>query len=247
MFLQRVASGLIALLIPFSTFAVEPLITDDADPVDLGHLELDAGWQFSRTASTKLYSAPVNLTYGIASRGELGMTFGYQWQNGNGNDADGITDLALETKWRFIGTATNRFKLSARFDLKLPTASARKSLGTGEPDADIFLIATRSWEKTSLDWNIGYKAVDAAHGNFNDDQWFLGQAVRRQLSGRWTLIGEAYGTFSQGNAGSPASFNFDGGVQFSLRENILLSAIVGSAIGRNSHDLTSYVGFTWIF
>ena len=247
MFLPRVASGLIALLIPLSTFAVVPLVTDDADPVDFGHLQLNSGLQFSRTASTKLYDYSVSPDFGITTHGEFGVMFGYQWQNEDGNDDDGISDLILETKWRLIGTATNLFKLSARFDLKLPTAPERHGLGTGEPDADVFLIATRNWGNTYLDWNIGYTAVDAAHSNFNDDRWFFGQAVRRQLNDRWTLIGDAYVTFSQGKTGAPANFNFEGGAQFNLCENFLLSVLAGSAVGHNNPDLTGYFGFTWTF
>ncbi|MGA2028620.1 MAG: transporter [Verrucomicrobiota bacterium] len=234
------------LLLPCAALAVSPLVTDDADTVDFEHLQLNSGLQFSRTASAKLYDYSVNPVYGIASRGEFGATFGYDWRNGNGNDADGISDLILETKWRLIGTATNLFKLSARFDLKLPTASERLGLGN-EPDADIYLIATRNWGNTYLDWNIGYTAVDAAHNNFGDDRWFLGQAVRQQLNDRWTLIGDAYVTFSQGSPGAPANFNFDGGVQLNLRENFLLSVLAGSAVGRDSSDLIGYFGFTWTF
>jgi hypothetical protein len=241
------ATGLIALLIPYSTFGVFPLVTDDADLVDFGHLQFNSGLQFNREASTKLYDYSINPVFGITPRSEFGATFGYQWLNGNENDADGISDLILETKWRLIGTATNLFKLSVRFDLKLPTASERLGLGTGKPDADALLIATRNWGNTYLDWNIGYTAVDAAHSNFGDDRWFLGQAVRQQLNDHWTLLGDAYTTFSQGKAGAPANFNFEGGVQFNLRENIVLSAIVGSAVGRGSPDLTGYFGLTWTF
>jgi Putative MetA-pathway of phenol degradation len=235
------------VLMPLAASAVVPLVTDDADVVDYEHLQLNSGLQFSRTASANLYDYSVNPVLGITSRSEFGVTFGYQSQNGNGNDADGISDLILETKWRLIGTATNLFKLSVRFDLKLPTASERLGLGTGEPDADIILIATRNWGNTYLDWNIGYTAVDVSRSNFNDDNWFLGQAVRQQLNNRWTILGDAYVTFPQGNFGSSANFNFEGGVQFNIRENFLLSALVGSAVGRNSPDLTGYFGFTWTF
>jgi hypothetical protein len=240
------------VIVPLATLAsshvalaVVPLVVDDADTDDFEHLQFNSGLQFSRTASENLYDYSVNPVYGITSRSEFGVTFGYQSQNGNGNDTDGISDLILETKWRLIGTATNLFKLSVRFDLKLPTAS--EPLGTGEPDANIILIATRNWGNTYLDWNIGYTAVDAAYSNFNDDHWFLGQAVRQQLSDRWTVIGDAYVTLPQGKSGSSANFNFEGGVQFNVRENITLSALVGSAVGQDSPDLTSYFGFTWTF
>jgi hypothetical protein len=235
----------LAVLAWTSVFGVVPLVVDDADPVDFGQLQLSSGLQFSRTASANLYDYSVNPVYGITSRSEFGVTFGYQSQHEDGNNADGISDSILETKWRLIGTPTNLFKLSVRFDLKLPTASER--LGTGEPDADVILIATRNWGNTFLDWNIGYTAVDATRSNFGDDRWFLGQAVRRQLSDRWTLIGDTYATFSQGKAGAPANFNLEGGTQFTLRKNFLLSVLAGSAIGRDSPDLTGYFGFTWTF
>ena len=233
------------MLMPLAVSAVVPLVVDDADPVDFGHLQLNSGLQFSRMASTNLYDYSVNPVYGITSRSEFGVTFGYLSQNGNGNDANGISDLTLETKWRLIGTATNLFKLSVRFDLKLPTAS--EPLGNGEPDADIVLIATRNWGYTYLDWNIGYTAVDVSRSNFGDDRWFLGQALRQQFNDQWTLISDAYVTLSQDKAGGSVNFNFEGGVQFNVRENITLSALIGSAIGQESPDLTGYFGFTWTF
>jgi len=247
MSMPKLMSALVAMLIPFSTFAVVPLVVDDADPVDPRHLQISSGLQFNRTASANLYDYSVNPVYGITSRSEFGVTFGYQSQNGNGNDANGISDLILETKWRLIGTSTNLFKLSVRFDLTLPTAPERLGLGTGEPDADIILIATRNWGNTYLDWNIGYNAVDAAHSNFNDDHWFLGQAVRQQLSDRWTVIGDAYVTLPQGKSGGSTNFNFEGGFQFNLGQNFLVSVLAGSAVGQNSPELTGYFGFTWTF
>jgi hypothetical protein len=239
------ALGLLACAIPLSTFAVNPLITDDADPVGFGRLQINSGLQFSRAAGEKLFDYSANPVFGIAPRGEIGATFGYQWRNGISDKADGVTDLTLETKWRLLGKADDDFKLSARADLKLPTATDRNFLGTGEPDADLVLIATRTWGKTSLDWNLAYEAIDISRGDWRDDRWFLGQAVRQQLDDRWTLIGETYGTFSQGHG--DANFNFDGGVQFNLSANLTLSALIGSAVGRNTPDLTSYLGLSWTF
>lgn len=234
-----------ASLIPLSALGVSPLITDDADPVDFGHLQVNTGAQFSRAAGTKLSGYSANPVFGIAPRGEFGVTFGYQWRNGSDEKADGVTDVTLETKWRLLGKADDNFKLSARFDLKLPTASDQNFLGTGKPDADLALIATRVWGKTSLDWNLAYDAIDISRGDLRDDRWFLGQAVRQQLDEHWTLIGETYVTFSQGHG--DANFNFDGGVQFNLNANLTLSALIGSTIGRNTPDLTSYLGLSWTF
>jgi hypothetical protein len=230
------------LLLPCAAWAVAPLVTDDADPVEFGKVQLNSGWQFSRTGSVNLESFSINPVFGITSRSEFGATFGYQWRTEAGSaNADGITDLTLETKSRLLGKAADPFKLSLRFDLKLPAASKHLGLGTGDTDADGFLIATRCWGKTSLDWNIGYTVVDISHAEFGDNRWFLGQAVRRQLNDKWTLIGETYATLSRSS-----SANFNVGAQYSVRDDFLFSLLIGSAIGRDSPDLTGSFGFTWV-
>lgn len=171
--------------------AVSPLVTDDADTVDPGHLQLNGGWQLSRTGPVSLYSIPFNPILGLNSRGELGAIFGYQWRD-HRIEADDITDLTIATKWRLWHTEDNNFKVSARFDLKVPTASEHSGFGTAKTDTGIVLIATRCWGPTCLDWNIGYLAIDLSHSVFSDDHWFLGQAMRHELNKRWTIIGETF-------------------------------------------------------
>jgi Putative MetA-pathway of phenol degradation len=242
----RFLAPVLLMLSQGMVFAVNPLVTDDADTVEPGHLQLNAGWQLSRTGSVSLYSIPLNPVLGVSSRGELGATFGYQWR-ASPAQADGITDLAIATKWRLWHTEDNNFKVSTRFDLKVPTASEHSGLGRGKTDTSVVLIATRCWGPTCLDWNIGYSAIDLSHAVFSDDQWFLGQAVRQQLTERWTLIGEIYALLPQGDEGGSANVHFSAGAQFIVHENFLVSALIGSAAGSNSPDLTSYLGFTLVY
>lgn len=141
---RLLAPMLVMLLSQSMVFAVNPLVTDDADTVEPGHLQLSASWQLTRTGSASLYSPPLNPVLGRNSRGELGATFGYQWRTGPAQ-ADGVTDLAIATKWRLWHTEDNNFKVSARFDLKVPTASADRGLGHRQnrhgpgPDCDSLL------------------------------------------------------------------------------------------------------------
>jgi hypothetical protein len=185
----RLLTAAFLILLQGPIFAVNPLVTDDADTVEAGRLQLNVGCQLTRTGSVSLWSIPVNPVLGVHSRGELGATFGYQWQDGP-TEADGITDLAIASKWRLWRSDDKNFKLSARLDLKVPTAPADRSLGTGETDVGIVLIGTRCWGPTCFDWNIGYSAIDLSHTVLGDDQWFIGQAVRHELSKRWTITGK---------------------------------------------------------
>lgn len=135
--------------------------------------------------------------------------------------------------------------MSARLDLKLPTASGRRGLGTGHADVSAVLIATRCWGPTCMDWNVGYTATDVSRIESGDDTGFLGQAVRHELNERWALIGETFALVPL--EGASANFHFNGGAQFKVRTNLLLSVLIGSAAGRKAPDSTGYLGFSWVF
>jgi hypothetical protein len=152
---------LLMLLSQGIAFAVSPLVTDDADTVEAGKLQLNCDFQFVRTSSTSLYLVPINPVLGLTPRLELGAIFGYQWRDGSGsipttNDADGLTDLTIAPKLRLWQGLEDKLKFSARMDLKLPTASDRHGLDTGNSDVGVVGIATYTIGKTSLDFNAGY-------------------------------------------------------------------------------------------
>ena len=238
----------VALVLARSAGAVVPLTIDDADAVDWGHYQLNAGWQLQHLPSADLHVLPVNPVVGIASHGELGVTLGYAWRDGrgarrSGDDVDGITDLAIRTKWELGTHADDRLNLSVAIELDVPTGSAHRGLGTGHVDVGAVMIGTRTWGSTSCDWNVGYLVVDAGGTSISDDAWLVGQAVRHSLNDRWTAIGEAYGVLPHTDGGDHTGF-FDAGLQFQVTEHVLLSVLVGTAAGRGSPEFTSSFAVT---
>jgi hypothetical protein len=206
-------------------------------------VQVNAGWQLQRAAPAALHTALVNPVFGLGNRAELGTTFGYQWRDEP--PADGVTGLAFATKLRLWG-ADGGFKVSTRLDLKLPTASDARGLGTGNVDFGATLIATRCWGATCLDANVGYTAVDGSRVVFGDDQYFVGLAARREASARWTLVGESYAVLPHGSPAPPVAVHFDLGAQLAATDDLVLSILVGSAIGRGSPDLTGFLGFSCV-
>jgi hypothetical protein len=77
-------------------------------------------------------------------------------------------------------------------DLKLPIASDRHGLGTGNSDIGGVGIATYTIGKTSLDFNAGYYAINISRAEFDDDRWFVGQTIRQTLNEKWTLFAEVF-------------------------------------------------------
>ena len=237
-----------ALVLARPAAAVVPLTIDDADAVDWGHYQLNAGWQVEHSPSADVHLLPVNPVVGIASHGELGVTLGYAWRDGRGatrsmDDVDGITDLAIRTKWELGTHADDRLNLSIAIELDVPTGSAHRGLGTGHVDVEGVLIGTRTWGSTSCDWNVGYLVVDAGSTSISDDAWLVGQTVRHQIDDRWTAIGEAYGVLPHTDGGDHTGF-FDAGLQLRLTEHVLLSVLVGTAVGEGSPEFTSSLAVT---
>ena len=235
-----------------SLLAVSPLVTDDADTVEPGKLQLNCDFFLVRTGSTSLYSVPFNPVLGLTPNLELGAIFGYQWRVGSGStsftaDASGLTDLTLAPKLRLWQGLDDKLKFGARLDLKLPTATARHGLGTGDPDVGLVGIATYRCGKTSFDSNVGYYAIDLSRAAFDNDRWFIGEAVRHEVNKQWTVVAEAYGLLPNTRAGGYATWYFSGGPQWSVRENVVITALIGSAAGHKSPDLTGTFEITLVF
>jgi hypothetical protein len=240
-------AALLAAAVPAPrAFAVSPLVVDDAGTVERGRLQVNAGCHFRRAATVTSRAASANPVVGLSDRAELGAAFGYQWRDGSAAEAGahGITDLALAAKVRLWRAADDAFKVTTRIDLKLPTASEARGLGTGQVDVGVALIATRCWGRTCLDANGAFAAVDGSRVVFGDDQYFLGMAARHERSARWTFIGEGYAVLPHGRRGNPATIQLDVGAQFVLSQDLALSILVGPALRRTSQEIAGYLGVT---
>jgi Putative MetA-pathway of phenol degradation len=223
--------------------AVSPLVTDDADTVPPGQLQVNSDFTFIRTGSTTLYSVPINPVAGLLPSLEVGADFGYQWRQGprsasTTGDADSVTDLTIAPKFQLGEVLEGKLKFGARIDLTLPTASDRHGLGTGKLDAGSVGIATYTVGNTAFDFNVGYYAIDALQIDFDDDQWFIGQTVRQALNTNWNVFAEAYAFIPNTGDGGQATFYFSGGPQWVVTKNVAICALIGTAAGHKSPDLT---------
>ncbi len=120
-------------------------------------------------------------------------------------DADDLTDLTIAPKLRLWQGLEDKLKFGARMDLKLPIASERHGLGTGNWDIGTVGIATYTIGKTSLDSNAGYYTIEISLADFDDDRWFVGQTIRQTLNEKWTLFAEVFAFLPNTRAGGHAN------------------------------------------
>jgi hypothetical protein len=240
-----------ANLLGASALAVSPLTVDDADTVPARHIQLNVVGQYEHARSGSLGSLQSNPVLGLSSRGELGVTFGYLWlcdaaTVGPSRWTDGASDVTLATKWRLWPAGEQPLRFALRIDGKVPTASASRGLGTGEVDLGGTLLATWTTGRTSLDFNLGFTALAPFKSTPDDDQWFLGLAVRHEINERWTLLGEAFALLPHGRTADPARMHFQAGAQI-LVGKTLVNCLLGTAVGDDDPSFSATIGFTWDF
>lgn len=231
-------------------FALSPLITDDADTVPRGRLQLVTGLTFSHSDAVDGWSTPVTPTVGLTDSWEAGLSFGYQWQSTSAGvdsfNASGVLDTVITTKWKWFDQTNQFATLSTRLSVKIPTAPPSESIGTGKTDVGALLIATKSFGATSFDFNLGYTFLDPWGSGVGDDQLFVGQTARHSFGERWVVMGEVFGLLPISES-SNGTANFNVGFQFFITPSIDLEAAVLQTIGGASNSTSGYIGLTWVF
>jgi len=249
--------------------AAYPLIVDDADILDVGESEFVVSYDFLLDDHEIGYAFPLQFTHGIMPRVEFAIDGGYQFlqERGHGHAhahlehdnhedehdgperhrVDGWLDTILALKWKALDQGRSPFAVTLEGSIKLPTASSRRGLGTGNIDFGLNLAATRDFGGTALDLNVGYLFAEHFHGRRRDsDEWFYGAAVRHGATETVELFAEIFGeTPAAGRSGTIVTTR--AGLTWEFREGFALAGAAGTAFGRDSEDLLATVGLIRMF
>ena len=241
-----IAASIQFLYIPFA-LAGRPLSTDDAWTVEKGKFQLETGLDVTRQGShDKEYSPSLTLTYGLLDRMDLGIGSAYLFVHPEeGDNENGFGDTSLKVKYRLVNEKKWLPALAISGKLKLPTASDKKALGSGEADFGLNVISTKNLTKRLvLHANLGYTLI-GENGANNDMSYALGSQF--VLKDKWALVGEIVGTNNlDGTKGDdPLSTLF--GTYYILTEQVILDAGVEIGMNKAAPDYRLTAGLTFLF
>ena len=233
--------------------AGRPLAIDDADPVDSGQFEFEAGAAYEHDADCKHWNFPFGLTYGLLPSVEVGAGFGGQFEERTESfeDSDtehcirehGIGDLVIGAKWQFIEVCPLGARHALVPSVKLPTADDDRGLGSGKTDYDLTWIASRSiCEKAGVHLNLGYSWI----GRSDDDVRHYGVAMDYQIVNAVQWVGEVF-TEKELAGGTETVVQYNTGFRWNPVESLTLDIAGGSKISGDAPDFTGTVGLTWAF
>ena len=136
------ALGLIGAGLAGAAEAHGPLFSPAPETVWKGGTEITLGLHAERAAGAgekeKAYELRLEGEYGFTADWEIGIEIPYAWKERNSDDANGVGDIVLDTKYQFWkrDLPGAQYKAAAFLKAKLPTGDddSRPRLGSGSTD-----------------------------------------------------------------------------------------------------------------
>ena len=200
-----------------------PFLTDDPDPVDLGHAEINVIGQQTRAAGGRggSVSGEANLGCAAETLCHVAMPFAFDHPAGGPSQA-GPGDIEFGVKVRFLDRPDDGWSAAVYPTLDLPTGDAGRGLGNGRAQLLLPLWVQRS--SGAWRWDAGIarlvnRAPDAR------DSWFAGLLAQRSFGDALSLGAELYRRTSTAiGEPSAAGFNVGAIVGLAPNQNLLVSA-----------------------
>lgn len=202
-----------------------PFVTDDPEPVDLGHWEIygfASGTHVRGDTGGTLAGLEVN--YGAAPNLQLHLIAPLSFDTpGGGPSQTGIGDMEIGAKYRFITPGEEDWypQVGTFPLLEVPTGDAQRGLGGGKLRAFMPIWLQEDFGKWTTYGGGGYW-INPGFGN--RDYWFAGWLLQYQLAPSLALGAEIFHqTADSVGGGDTTGFSFGGIYDFSQHYHLLFS------------------------
>jgi hypothetical protein len=252
---RALAAGL-AIFLPAMLAAEEPPIqvnpnrptfATPALTTQAGVAELEIGVQRSAARDPERLSfTPFLLKIGLAKDLELRV-------GGNGflrdthagtPAASGVGDTTLGAQWCYLRSGPLGVDQAVQLALKMPTASASKGLGSGEPDETLMLLLSRDLGPFHADANLLSTRLGrpAAEGGGSVFQPAATLSVSRTLDAQWSLTAEVYwiGATSE----NPLVVSNLWALGYKVSPRLVLDAGLDVGLSHGAQKLSLFAGLT---
>ncbi len=165
-----------------------PTFAPDTETTAPGTFELEAGLSVDPGDGL---DSPLLLKWGLSEDAEVTAGFSpLRIEARPGRDAEGVGDLRLGVRHRFVEALEDRPSAAFLVEAKLPTAPSGGGLGSGETDlrAGLVLHARRRGFAWKLFGSLG--ALGDPDGPGLDVEWALAFGLERPFGGGWKGFGE---------------------------------------------------------
>jgi hypothetical protein len=230
----------------FDAAAGPPLVVDDPETLDRGHVELFTSVLYNKSGTRRSYDTPTELTIGLAKWWECSINGAYQYnhdESSTPNTVNGVLSLDVGTKFRLLTESPNMpISLALSGHFRFPTSPNSKFAEQGKPAGSGNLVLARTFGDFALFANVGFGIAGVQTRAEANDAWFFGLAAQRIIAKKYTVFGEVYSTPQVGRF-RDAVINFDGGLLWDLSDRYRISVRLGRGFGPGGADFIANIGF----
>lgn len=238
----RAACLFLALAVASPAAAGPPFLTDDPEPVDLGHWEAYLFGTLDSARELRSVGGPAfEANFGAAPETQLHLVVPLTTATPSGrSSAFGLGDVELGVKYRFVEETEGHPQVGAFPMLELPTGDAKRGLGNGRLGVRLPVWVQKSWGPWTTYGGLGY-AINRAPGARSYP--FAGWLLQRDLGHGLALGAEAYAHGADAKGGQGASLLNAGGT-LDLRSGLSLLFGAGHTVAGERHGV-AYLGLYW--
>lgn len=225
-----------------------PGVANPADVTQEGVLELEYGWDRGfRGSESKTHTAAAGfLRFGLTEDLELRLGMeNYLSQHSQDREGrrSGVGDTTPGFKYRFIEEEGFWPTLSFAYEVKIPTASRKKGLGSGRTDHLLLFLASK--DLLGLEWEFNYQLgwIGKEGKKSFDDSHLLALSFSRPLFGPLGIQGEIYGS-PRVNQQTPGIISTDWALTYNVTSRVVLDAGVDIGLNSAARDITYFAGVT---
>jgi hypothetical protein len=219
----RAVLAVLALGACGAVIAGPPFLTDDPEPVDRHHAEVNLIAQQTDAFGGRAGSATGEVNLGCAAETQCHVAVPIAFDHADGGSSQaGLGDIEFGVKYRFLDHPDDGWSAAVYPTLDLPTGNADRGLGNGRAQLLLPLWVQRAVGAWTLDAGIARlinRAPDA------HDSWFAGVLAQRSFGDGLSVGAEVFRRTSMA-IGEPSATGFNVGAIVSVapHQNLLVSA-----------------------
>ena len=222
-----------------------PFITDDPEPVDYQHFEINTAMQGTYTRDGRAGAWPtIDANYGLLPNVQFHVGLFASYAKVEGEPFHfGYGDTEVGIKYRFIDEDEEgwRPQVAVYPITQFPTGSSSKELGAGHQRTILPIWVQKSFGDWTTYGGGGYWLNKS---DVDRDYWFAGWVLLRKINEEWTLGGELfYNTANQVEAKASTGFNLGGYYNFDEQDHLIFTFGRGVQNAEATNRFSYYVGY----
>ena len=241
--------GLVLAMLAYPALAGPPFITDDPEPVDLGHWEVygfSAGSHVRGDTGGTLGGIEVN--NGAAPNLQLHLIVPLAFDKPTGGPfVTGLGDTELGMKYRFIDPGEDDWypQVGVFPLIEAPTGNSARGLGAGKWREYLPVWIQKDWDGWTTYGGGGYW-INPGPGNRN--YWFAGWLLQRQVTKELAIGAEVFHQTPDMQGGRDSTgFNIGGVYDFNDNYHLLFSGGKGVQNAAETNQLSYYIAIQSTF